>query len=49
MMISILISIEPEMPYVLTAILPGIDTGCLQHRYTDFRYTNLDVNKFEHR
>ena len=27
------------------SLSPGVDTGCFQHRYTDFRHTNLGVSK----
>ena len=26
--------------------LPGVDTGCFQHQYTDFGHTNLGMPKF---
>ena len=27
------------------SLSPGVDTGCFQHRYTDFWHTNLGVPK----
>ena len=39
------ISSTPSLP-PLPCHLPGVDTGCFQHWYTDLEHSNLGVLKF---